>query len=262
MLFALKKYVSFWLMPFSFCVAAMVAGVWLWIRGRHVKLGRGLVIAGLLTLVIAGNHEVARALVRPLETTYPPIPEFTVGQPVPANLAACRYVVVLGGGNGHTPGASALVELSGSALGRLAEGVRILNALPEARLIVSGPGDGKRETHGAKLARAATSLGVDPRRIIIIDQARDTEDESRLAIAQAGNAPIALVTSAWHMPRAAALFRKAGAVVQPCPADYITHADDPFHFTHLLWDTNSFNCTTWAVYERVGRLWTRLRGKS
>lgn len=262
MLFALKKFVAFWLMPLSFCVVLMLVGWWLSNTGRRAKLGRFLMLGGLLLLLLASNHTVARALIRPLETTYPPIPEFVAGQPIPARLAACRYVVVLGGGNGYTPGASALVELSGSALARVAEGIRILRVLPEAKLIVSGPAEENRESHGAKLARAATSLGVEPGRIIIIDQARDTEDEARLVHERVGDAPIALVTSAWHMSRAAALFRKIGANPLPCPTDYITHADDPFHFTHFLWDAGSLGGSSWAFYERIGRLWTRLRGKS
>jgi uncharacterized SAM-binding protein YcdF (DUF218 family) len=262
MLFALKKFVAFWVMPFSFCMTAIVVGLWLSRSERRRRAGWRLIAAGAVLLLLASNHFVARALIRPLETRYAPLPEFRAGTPPPAALAACRFVVVLGAGNGHTPAASALLELSSSALSRLTEAVRVLRVLPDARLIVSGPSDGRHESHAAKLARAAESLGVDPARIILIDQALDTENEARLVHERVGDAPIALVTSAWHMPRSMALFRKTGANPLPCPTDFITHADDSFNFTQVLWEANALSCSSWAVYERVGRLWAWMRGKS
>jgi uncharacterized SAM-binding protein YcdF (DUF218 family) len=134
--------------------------------------------------------------------------------------------------------------------------------LPDAKLILSGPSDGKREAHASILRRAAMSLGLDPRRISLIDQALDTESEARLVRAQVGDAPIALVTSAWHMRRSMALFAKQHVDALPCPTDYITHADNSFAFYQLLWDANALGCTTWAVYERVGYVWAWVRGKA
>jgi uncharacterized SAM-binding protein YcdF (DUF218 family) len=161
-------------------------------------------------LIAFSNKAVSRWLIAPLEAAYPPIPELTQSSPVPAELAACRYIVVLGGGHGDMPGLSATNKLSTSGLGRLIEGVRLARALPDATVIFSGPSDGRGETHARVLARAAESLGLAAHRIRLIETAHDTEDEAQAVKAIAGDGKVALVTSAWHMPRAAGLVPQSG----------------------------------------------------
>ena len=259
-LFWLKKTVSFWLMPLSFTLVAIAVGLALTRSAKRARLGRSLILAALLTLLVLSNKIVARNLLRPLETKYPPIPELVAGTALPANVAACRYVVVLGGGHGTTPGMGATNRLSSSSLGRITEAVRLLRALPEAQLIVSGPG--QPESHAAVLGRAAQSLGIAPERIRYIDQAHDTEDETRWAKRLVGDSRVALVTSAWHMPRAMALARGAGLDAVACPADYATHAHNEFYFDDLLWTPEALGHTTLAFRERIGYLWIWLRGKN
>lgn len=262
MLFWLKKFVAFWLMPVPFCFTAMVVGLLLMRTAKWVRTGRVLLLSGLVLLMLFSNKYVAKGLLRPLETRYPAMPEFTVERPVPAELAACRYVVVLGGGNGHSPGLSANNLLSGAALGRVVEAIRILRAVPTAKLIVCGPGAPRRDTHATVLARAAMAYGIAADRILYVEQARDTEDESRAVQRLAQGARVALVTSAWHMPRALALFRSAGLDPLPCPADFRTHARDEFAFDDLLWESSALDRSTIAIRERIGFLWIWLRGKA
>lgn len=262
MLFWLKKFISHWLMPMSFCVVFIAAGLWLMRYPKRAKLGRRLALGGLLFLIVFSNKYTSRVLIRPLETQYAPQPEFVAGQPLTPPLAACRYVVVLGGGNGHSPDMAATSLLSSSALARVTEAVRLLNAMPEARLIVSGPGKAPRPTHAVVLGRAAQSLGIASDRILYIDQAHDTEDEAREIKKLVGDAPVAVVTSAWHMPRAMALCRNAGIKALACPADFLSHSDDEFHFTGLLWDAGALGVSSLGVREHVGHLWIWLRGKT
>ena len=72
----LKKFVSYWLMPLPLCTVLILAGTILLFRQRTARFGRGLVAAGLLLLMLFANAHVSRALIRPLETKYPPIPAF------------------------------------------------------------------------------------------------------------------------------------------------------------------------------------------
>lgn len=258
--FMLKKFVSYWLMPLPFCVVLILAGTILLFRPRAARFGRGLVAAGLMLLMLFGNTHVSRALIRPLETRYDPIPAFGPGDPVPAAIRDCRYVVLLGGGNGFSPGMSATNLLSSSALSRTTEAVRILHALPQAKLIVTGPASGDRPSHASILARAAGELGIPPGRILHLDQGRDTEDEARAVKLAVGDAPVALATSAWHLPRAMALFERAGVRAVACPSDYKSHAEGTFHLFSLLWDLESLDRSTMAVRERLGGLWVKLKG--
>jgi len=262
MLFGLKKFVSFWLMPLPFCLTLLLVGVLVLLCTRRARLGRGLLLAGLGLLILFSNKFVSTALVRPLETRYPAIPELTVGAPLPPTLAACRHVVVLGGGNGHAPGRSALGQMSPSALSRITEAVRLLRVLPDARLVVSGPADYEdKPSHAESLARAAVSLGVERSRIVLIADVRDTEDES-LAIKEiVGSAPFALITPAWHPPRTMALFRHIGRAPLPCPADFSARGGDTVQFSDYLWDVSSLERSTWAVRERIGYVWIWLRGR-
>jgi uncharacterized SAM-binding protein YcdF (DUF218 family) len=264
MLFWLKKTISYWLMPVPISLVLIGVGLLLMRSARRARLGRALVLAAAALLAIVSNKFVAHSLLRPLETRYPAIPELAAGTPLPADLAACRYVVILGGGNHRTPGVAASNLLSGAALSRLTEGVRIARLLPAAKLIVTGPGTPSapaEPTHAAMLARAAVGLGIAPDRILYIEAARDTEDESRAAKQIAGDAPVALVTSAWHMPRAAALFRSAGLPTVPCPADFATKANPDWNIEDFLWEVGAINGTSLALRERLGYLWVWLRGK-
>jgi uncharacterized SAM-binding protein YcdF (DUF218 family) len=258
--FWLKKAISFWLMPVPFCLALLVCGIAVLLRGRRPRLGRSLAAAAAALLLLFSNKWVSNSILGPLEGRFPPIPEFSPGAPVPGPLARCRFVVVLGGGHSDIPGMPALSRLSSSALGRVAEAVRLLRALPGATLIVSGPAEPGRPSHAAVLAQAAVSLGIDPARITLIETALDTEDEAAAVSRIVGSAPVALVTSAWHMPRAALLFRRKGTDFLACPADFESRAGPRTHLADLGWDSESLERSTFAVHEWLGLLWLQLRG--
>ncbi len=263
MFFGLKKLIAYFLMPLPLCLWLMLAGLLLTRSkvARRAKLGRTLVVTAATLLFLFGNKFVSLSLVRPLEFRYAAIPELPAGEPVPPALAACRYIVVLGSGNADTPGRAALSQMSQSALARITEAVRLLRALPKAKLVLSGPPVGTKPSHATMLARSAMSLGIERDRIVLIEQVRDTEDESLAVRAQLGGEPFGLVTSAWHMPRSVALFRHAGMDPLPCPADFTGHDDGAWHWNDLLWDVESLERSTWAVRERIGYLWIWLRGK-
>jgi len=261
-LFWLKKFLTFWLMPLPFSLSLLVTG-WLLCRTvRRGRVGRALIVAGIVLLILFSNKVVSTWLVRPLETRFPPIPELHAGDALPMGLGDCRYVVVLGGGHGDVPGLAASNKLSSSALSRLVEGIRLLRLMPAATLIVSGPAAGGNPSHAVVLAEAAAALGVLPGRIRQITTARDTEDEAAAVKAIAGEAPVALVTSAWHMPRAVGLFRHARVAIVPCPADYSARPNADFRWEDLTWDVESLERSTQAVHERLGYLWESLRGRT
>jgi len=258
--FWLKKFVSFWLMPLPLCLTLLVSGLLLARSPRRSRAGRFLLVTAAALLLLFSNKFASTRLLRPLEERYLAVPEIAAGAPLPTAIAGCQFVVVLGGGHSDMPAIAATGQLSAPALGRIVEAVRLLRALPDARLLVSGPGDLGRPSHAAVLARAAESLGIDPERVTLIDTALDTEDESVAVARLAGKARVALVTSAWHMPRAAALFRRAGVDFAPCPADFVARGNLRFQLADLSWDCESLERSTLAVHEWLGLLWLRLRG--
>jgi len=258
--FLAKKIVSYWLMPLPLCLALLAVGLLLlWLGGRP-RLARRILALGAALLALLSNRFLSAHFLAPLEGWYPPIPEFESGAPAPPEISGCRFVAVLGGGHSDIRGLPATSQLSAPGLARIVEAVRILRVLPDARLIVSGPGTEGRPPLAAVFAQAAQSLGVSPSRITQVDTARDTEEES-LAIARlAGSGRVALVTSAWHLPRAAGLFNKAGVHIVPCPSDYVARAGRTFSWTDLGWDSESLERSTVAAHEYLGLLWLKLRG--
>jgi uncharacterized SAM-binding protein YcdF (DUF218 family) len=261
-MFWLKKFFSPFLFPLPFALVAGVVGLVLAWSRRWARAGRTLLTAAVLVLLVASNKWVSGRLIAPLELSYPAMGDFQSGQPLPAALAACRYVVVLGGGHDDSDVRPALSKLGTSARARLTEGVRLLRLLPEATLVVSGPGDDGGPTHARVLADAAVSLGVDRTRIRQIDDAHDTEEEAARLREVLGNAPFALITSAWHLPRAMALCSAQGLHTLPCPADFMYSTPLHWHRSDFTWDVPSLERSTAVVHEYLGRWWARLRGKA
>lgn len=261
-MFWLKKFSSPFLFPLTFALVAGVAGLALAWSRRGPRTGRALLTAAVLVLLFASNKWVSGRLIGPLESTYPAVADFQPGQPLPAALAACQYVVVLGAGHDDSDVRPALSQLGTSARARLTEAVRLLRLLPAAKLVVSGPGDDGGPTHARVLADAAVSLGVDGARIQQIDDAHDTEEEAARLREVLGGAPFALVTSAWHLPRTMALCAAQGLHALPCPTDFLYTTPTHWHRSDFTWDVPSLERSTAAVHEYAGRWWARLRGKA
>jgi uncharacterized SAM-binding protein YcdF (DUF218 family) len=175
-------------------------------------------------------------------------------------------IVVLGGG---LEGGINLVrggyELNDSG-DRFVEAAALARRYPEARILVSGGTgtlilDGEGDAHSAP--RLLTALGVAPQRLILEDRARDTYENAllskQLAQPQPGEIWL-LVTSAFHMPRSVALFRKMGFPVVPWPTDYRTAGNEPFGPARDNAADSLQNVAT-ALREWIGLVGYRLSGR-
>jgi len=264
--FWLKKVVTYFLLPLQFSLTLMLlGGVLVWLTRRKV-LGRLCLTTGLLLLLALSFKPVGRGLLAPLETRYAPIPELAVGDALPPEFAACRAIVVFAGGGANTPRLPATLRLGEAGLARLVEGVRLARLLPEATLILTGPARDKNapenETAAATLARAAESLGIEPERMRLLTTARDTEGEvAALAALYGSDTPLALVSSASHMPRIMAYAEKAGLHALPCPTGFAIRPDPKFRWGEYTADISGLAHSTGGIYERLGILWARLRGR-
>ena len=112
----------------------------------------------------------------------------------------------------------------------------------------------------AKLTERLSGLALLSRKpdlMVIVD----TKHEAHATRAIVDEAPVALVTSAWHMPRAMALFRAAGVNVVPCPTDFQARPNTDFRWTDWTFDISGLDRTTFAVHEYLGLWWLRLRRK-
>jgi uncharacterized SAM-binding protein YcdF (DUF218 family) len=264
MTFWLKKVVGYWLMPLPLSLVLIVAGAVLLRFTEWKRLGRGCLVAGALWLLICANAGVGTWMVRGLEGRFPSQPALLEGAVVPAALARCEFVAVLGGGHTHVPDWPANNQLSSSALARIIEGVRLVRRLPHARLIVCGPVNTRvgGPSHARMLADVAVSLGIERERIIEVDTVRDTDDETIAIRGIAGASPVAMVTSAWHLPRAMALGAQRQIDAVACPADYSAATDRTIPSDFYKWNLGGLERSTKAIYERIGAAWAWLRGQA
>src|SRR5690606_36369683 len=89
--------------------------------------------------------------------------------------------------------------------------------------------DGEGDAEAAP--RLLVALGVEEDRLELEGRSRDTFENAsfskQIAAPQAGETWL-LVTSAFHMPRAVGVFRKAGFPIVPWPVDYKTSGTERF----------------------------------
>ncbi len=243
---ALKNFVHMLLAPLALASLLALLGVIL----RGFRLRRAALVTLIVALAVAylgSTNLVGDALLGPLERIYPPLG-------LDALPGAAAYVVVLGSGYapaGHIPVTAALNE---DGLARLVEGVRICRRLHDAHLVVSG-GAGPGDTPSAfGYAKLADDLGVEVPRADILSTPLDTGEEARAVAALIGRTPFILVTSAYHMPRAMRLMRRAGLDPIPAPTGQRVGVP-PIRGLQLLVPTSSgLHKTELALHEYAGLL--------
>jgi len=182
--------------------------------------------------------------------------------PYPARAASAYpmadAIVVLGGG--WMPDTEDVLDnpSADDAYTRLGFGRRLYLAGRAPVILLSG-GDGEAQRMAARLALQ----GVPPMQLWIESHSRDTHENavnSARLLHAAGVRRILLVTSAIHMGRAVASFRKQGVQVIPAPALPLPHRDRPTSFLHgrrlaLMRSAN-------YLHEYLGQWVYRLRGWS
>ncbi len=147
----------------------------------------------------------------------------------PASLPAdLSCIIILGGAFENEVTASRGGIEFNQAADRFVEGLKLAQAYPAARLLVSG-GDGsfsgRYDGDAQSSAVFFSTFGIAPDRLIREDQSRTTFENAtntKQLLEANGLSDCALVTSAFHMPRSVGLFRKLGITVTPWPVDYRT----------------------------------------
>lgn len=247
-MYYVNKIVGWMLSPLGVFFSGLVFGAVLRTRGKPWgRIGNWMVILALAQVWFFGCGVTTRFIGLPLEG-----PEAEVSM---ASLPCVDAIVLLGGGMGvHEKCGRA--EMYGGA-DRVWTAAKAFKAGKAPVVTVSGGGA------GGELAMLA-DLGVDTNRTIVIREARNTEEEARLIKNKllsavrpaAGLQPkVALVTSAWHMPRAKMLFERAGLEVVPVPTDYEMHcaAEQPLKFGDFLPNAEALMRNGYAVKEWVAR---------
>ena len=188
---------------------------------RWQRRGRVLLVTTISALAILGLTPLSPFALSILEQRFPPLPA----------SSQIDGIILLGGGLNHCGDSECPDELNDSGQ-RLITAAELARRHPDAPVIVSG---GPRESDGSSEASVSAAMlqtmGVAAERIRIEDRSLSTSENARLTAALIGNSRTehwALVTSAFHMPRAIGAFREAGVNVIAAPCNYRTHGRPGF----------------------------------
>ncbi|MCA0048712.1 YdcF family protein [Mesorhizobium sp. B283B1A] len=246
MFYYLSKILWFFIQPLNLTIFLLLAGLIAGTVGRRRLAVTGSVLAFLI-LALSAWTSLGAMMLNPLEERFPrpPLPQKVDG------------IIVLGGGfEGAINLARGGYELSGSG-DRMVETAILARRFPQAKVVVSGgngslflDGEGDADT----APRLLGPLGVSTDRLVLEDKSRNTYENaifSRKLVEPKPGETWLLVTSAFHMPRAKALFDKAGFPTVPWPVDYRTSGKEG---VGLFRDNaaDSLENTTMAIREWTG----------
>lgn len=208
---------AFWIVaqPLTLALICKILAFLALATGRRRLAGFLSLLAGVILFAVLFTSIGAWSLQR-LEVRYP--------RPTLRTPPAC--MIVLGGAFDLEVTAGRGGMEMNQAADRFVEAARLARLYPEAKILVSG-GDGSfsGDYRGdADLSPAYfEAMGIDPSRIIRETASRNTAEnvgETQALLDANGLTGCLLITSAYHMPRAKALFDQAGVDTVPWPSDY------------------------------------------
>jgi uncharacterized SAM-binding protein YcdF (DUF218 family) len=240
------------LSPLVFVLLGAVVVLLLGIDKRRAAIW--LLSATLLVLLVFSTGPFGNLVMKPLESRYPPFPI----DPPPVGA-----IVVLGGGViDGAPDEGGSAALSDQALKRVMYGLRLYRGLG-VPIVVSGGkvwkniGETEADTAAAVLARLGVPEGI----VVREGRSRTTWENAREVakiLAQRGITRVALVTSAYHMPRAMLAFSRAGIACVPAPTDYRVSTAH-MNLTDALPSFSSLGTSFTSLREYVGIAQYRVR---
>ena len=224
-------------------------------RGRRIVRAAGLAALGMMAFF--SLPVVARALTRAWEVPLGDSRALAAAGPFDA-------IVVLGGCVDVRNSSGEHLELNAAA--ERTTGAALLYHAGIAPRVLATSGSGvlsyPEDKEAPLLAAMLERLGVPAVAIMQEDESRNTFENavfSRKPLEEVGAARIVLVTSAWHMRRSAAIFKKAGYDFLPYAVD--TRAEHFGFPADYLPDASALDASTRIVREAIGVAAYRLLGR-
>lgn len=147
---------------------------------------------------------------------------------------------------------------------------RLINVLPlyfngQVKKILFAGGSGrldKQNVEAVHIEKYLLSLGVKQEDILLDTQSRNTYENAKFALQLIKKTDLLLLsTSATHMPRSLACFKKLGAYPTPFVVDYVSYEDNRFNLDKLLVpNPRVIHYWYWLLHEWTGILSYKLKG--
>jgi uncharacterized SAM-binding protein YcdF (DUF218 family) len=235
----------------------------LWLSYRRSRKAYIPILLALVILAIAGNVQVGNRLIVSLERQYLPLVE-------PPQADA---IVILGGGTRNNESPRIMPDLSDRG-DRLIYGAKLYQEGAAPKIILTG---GRIQWYGGDSSEAesmATILELFdiPRDDMILESRSLNTHENAIftkeILQREQLKRILLVTSAAHMPRSLAIFRREKIDAIPAPADFMVSDRNLIESSYskqsqilsLIPTAESLDFTTQALREYIGMFIYRLRG--
>ncbi|NQX88869.1 MAG: YdcF family protein [Halioglobus sp.] len=238
--------------PLNLSLLLAVIGLLIWSLG-WVRSGFYTVVVAVLWLYICSTANFSYFLMGKLEDNFPP-QSMTEIEEVDA-------IVLLGGALRGDTKMGNMPDMNQYA-DRLVHAVALYKQGKAKHVVLAGGSAPGSRSEAELMQDVLTVMGVPEDAFILEDQSRNTHDNavnSAQLLADRGMHRILLVSSAFHMPRAYALFKKQGLEVIAAPTDY-----QQVKLTSTLPSgipgVKNLVRTTEALHEIVGYQVYRLRG--
>ena len=267
----LSKLLPLFIYPLGFASLMLLGAlVTLWKRPR---LAAVLISIALLSIVLPGNRWISDQMVRSLEWQNIPTGE----------LPTAEAIVVLGGATRPQKPPRPWIDLLDEG-DRIIHGAQLYNQGKAPLLIMSGgridwqsstdqtrPNQNPLESESAEMAKLAEALGVPSTAILQDPTSLNTYENAvnvKKILQNRGIKRVLLVTSAMHMPRSIAIFKKQGIEVIPAPTDFLISEQEiqaeqqtiQGTLLNIFPDSVSLHRFTRALKEYIGYGVYRLRG--
>jgi len=192
--FMLKKMLSVMLMPLSIGIFFLLIALFFLYKKESKKVKRYLTFSILWMLLISWAP-FSNLILQPLESSYAKL------EKIPNNI---DYILLLGGDREK----------------RAWEVLRLYHKIPNVKIITSGYALHDQISDAQKTATLLMESGIPQEKILMQEEAKTTFEEAQYLKKEIGTQPFILVTSAYHMPRAMKIFKKAGLNPIAAPTDF------------------------------------------
>ncbi len=244
----LSKVLPLLVMPVFIALCASLLALFLLVR-RKRKSAIICLLISILVLWLASLPIVADQLLWSLERQHLPRPI----EEIPAG----DCIVVLGGALGAMGYPRVEIELTDAA-DRVYQAAKLFQSGKGRTIIVSAgnqPWAQDRVAEAILIRALLIEWGVTEAAIVLDTSARNTRENAILGAALIRKSDCQsnlLVTSAWHMPRALASFKKVGVTMFPVPADVRSVRVSDAGMFRFLPRANALATTSHMLHEWLG----------
>jgi uncharacterized SAM-binding protein YcdF (DUF218 family) len=245
----ITNFIATFLLPPLSLLLLLALGIFLPYRRR--KLAKLLILAAFVLLWFSSTPYFAEGGLHLLEEQTTPLDN---------SRQNADAIVILGGGTYFSaPEYTGRDTIGDATLVRLRYGAKLQRETGKPILVTGGKLFGYTNSEAQQMREALEQDFRVPVRWTEdeSDNTLENANHSFLILQQAGIRKIYLVTHAWHMPRSAEVFRRAGFEVVEAPTAFTTrYQTDMLTFlpqARSLYDSKIF------VHEIIGSLWYRVK---